>query len=231
MQACAWLPTNGSVNTQFLRLIHQVSLAHTHTNTSPWWIAGAIKRQQRLTCPWKPNRQPKTHINICTSAVATMSKRSLYYMLQRLCLEMTALSCGGGRCKVPVCLPKWPLICKPRTEMHTQCLVCFPKSCSTQRKLHSLEVFATKVVQFSLSVSRAASGLIISNGHQHVIHQSRTLTHPGPGWLAWWAFVCLRTCALMCVCESIWLIHSQAICYFWSRAALLLSFVLLLLFS
>lgn len=115
-----------------------VSHTHTHTNTSPRWIAGAIKRQQRLTCPWKPNRQPKTHINICTSAVATMSKCSLYYMLQRLCLEMTALSCGGGRCKVPVCLPKWPLTCKPHTEMYTQCLTCFPESCSSQRKLHSL---------------------------------------------------------------------------------------------
>lgn len=119
---------------------HSSSVSHilTHTNTSPQWIAGAIKRQQHLTCPWKPNRRPKTHINICTSAVATMSKRSLYYMLQHLCLEMTALSCGGGPCKVPVCLPKWPLTCKPHTEMYTQCLACFPESCSSQRKLHSL---------------------------------------------------------------------------------------------
>lgn len=115
-----------------------VSRTHTDTNTSPRWIAGAIKRQQRLTCPWKPNRQPKAHINICTSAVATMSKRSLYYMLQRLCLGVTAVSCGGGRCKVPVCLPKWPLTCKPHTEMYTQCLVCFPKSCSSRHKLHCL---------------------------------------------------------------------------------------------
>lgn len=51
--------------------------AHTkHIHTK--WNAGAIKRQRCLTCPWNWTDDQHAH--------------SLYYMLYRLCLELTVLS-------------------------------------------------------------------------------------------------------------------------------------------
>ncbi len=73
---------------------------HTHKHMNTGWIAGAIKREQCLTCPWNcadSQRCTQTHTH-CHSFVPPCS---LYYILQCLCLEMTALSgcapfaCGG----------------------------------------------------------------------------------------------------------------------------------------
>lgn len=86
--------------------------------------------------------------------------------------------------------------------MHTQRLVRFPESCLlSAQNFAPFRCLPPKLGSFPLSVSGAASGLIVSNGHQRVIRQSRTLAHPGArlvGMVSVRAHCCL--CVRRCVC-------------------------------
>lgn len=67
------------------------SLSHTQTNTH-WLNCWCYKKRAVFNLSLKLYRQPKTHTNAHTQCCNCGPLCSLYYILQCLCLEMTALS-------------------------------------------------------------------------------------------------------------------------------------------